>query len=243
MEERIEQLVQFLDARLTAPQAKTRKRLAVILEECGYQNRTAERLRRIEATLEQHGIFCHPSITDPELDLHRSIQISRFASSDEEPGLSFPDERALQEFLFHNYSRLSAFKGLKSPRKEFLLPSGRRIDLLFRERQTNAYVPVELKAGNGGFGVGMQLLAYIDELRRMPEVQAKGLERGIVVTGLRNPIWEHEVLQHGASHGVRVDWYCYAASLELTAVAGPLVEQLGDVGAPANLAAPTAWGR
>lgn len=209
-----ERFAAVVDAELEGAMAKRSKLLTTVLSECGYKNRSAQRLQRIQAALVARGIYSRPRLADLQTASHERVEFSRAIYSLVEPDMVFPNERTLELFVLRNYKRIPELSRLKDPKEQHSLPSRRTIDLLFRECRTNDYVVLELKVDDGGWQVVAQLFSYLTEL--LPVAQAEGCEvRGIILTGKPNALLEDEVKRASEATGIHVDWYCYVASVKL----------------------------
>lgn len=133
--EHLARLVTELEARLERG-GETRSKLRTVLSLCGYRRRSAGALANMEAALRTADIYARPRLTDTDLDHDTFIEFSRVPYSSFQHDMLFSGERDLQAFMVVNYRRIEALHNLKQPRVEYPLPSGARIDLLFRERVT-----------------------------------------------------------------------------------------------------------
>jgi hypothetical protein len=219
----VERLVADLSDTLQGPTAKTSRTLNSLLDTCGYKSKSDRRLALMQSALGDAGIYSLPPLTSPGRTPGEIIRLSRVPYSTVQLDLFFPSEDYLEQFLLHNFANIQGLKGLRSPKRQFTLPSGDRIDLLFRERRTGNYVVVELKAGSGGRGVLAQLQSYMDELEPIAAKDAKTV-RGVIITSHPNPLLEKQVRLVRERAGVQVDLYCYIASLRLAPLVGPAAQ-------------------
>ncbi len=149
--EKISKLVSSKLAKLEAPGTETtRSKLHVILHDCGWKKRGSENLERIQAAFEEAGTYPEPMLTAPGIDWDQMIYFSRekpdpYFPDWYAPQHAFPTEKSLQRFLVQNFSVIPEFLDLKQPQMEYKLPSELRVDILCRERRSNAYVAIELK--------------------------------------------------------------------------------------------------
>jgi hypothetical protein len=123
----------------------------------------------------------------------------------------------LRDFLYDNYRHIDGLSHLKDPRAEYRLPSGRKIDLLFKVRRSDALVVTELKLARGGQGTIAEVFDYVAELRQTP----LGLDREIrvlVITGTPNQELFDDLQALSARHQVTATWVCYRIDLSLSEV-------------------------
>lgn len=204
----VDRFVDSVDGRLTNGSGPVRHALRVVLRQCGQEKRSARLLTALDAALAERGISARPGLLEPALAYDAPITFSRAARTSWQPGATFPDERSLENFLVAHYRRLPALKNLKRPRRQYPLPSGQRVDLLFEERGSNALVVCELKVGISGYGAVSQLFAYIDQLRASPLAAGRKI-KGLIVTGTPDASLEDQIAILAAQRGVEVRWLCY----------------------------------
>ncbi len=107
------------------------------------------------------------------------------------------------------------FQKLKQPKTEFKLPSGLRIDILCREKKTNAYVAIELKKHD--VDPVDQLHKYLIELDEMIARKASRpfAVKGMIITGEPNAALERTLPERIPDYPVR--WFLYRAEVKLYA--------------------------
>jgi hypothetical protein len=217
---RNQKIVRFIEKKLAALEGKehTRSKLRVVLNDCGWRKRSPENLDWIQSACEEAAIYPEPMVTAPGLDWEEMIYFSR-----RKPDPYFPDwyapqhafssEKALQRFLVENFTLIPQFKKLKDPKAEFELPSRRRIDILCREKKTNAFVVIELKKRD---------VDPLDQLRRyLAEVDRRLAQRGpkryrvkgMIVTGEPNAALERSLRERIPDYPVV--WFLYRAQVTL----------------------------
>jgi hypothetical protein len=179
----------------------------------GYRKVPAAVLDAISDGLRAQGIYHRPA------DLQRcrlddTVTFSRTPFADQH--LRFPNERALGQFIEANWRYLAPFARCTRPRREFRLPSGRKIDLYLREG--SGHVVCELEATDGKYETASQLEAYVNELRDLLVAKGRSEEpiRAVAVTASPNPREERQLRAWGARRGIEVNWYCYTPHLEFT---------------------------
>ena len=196
----------------------TRSRLDVVLKDCGWSRRSSTNLRQIQDAFEKARIYPEPILTAPGLEWEEVIYFSRAKPKpyDNEwyaTHPTFASERNLQGFLARNIDRLAGFKNLKKPQVEYSLPSGRRIDILCREKKTNNLVAIEIKKG-GSDAIG-QLERYLVELDRKvaSKETPKPAVKGIIVTGQPNSAAERSLAER--IQDFPVQWFVYRVQLKM----------------------------
>ena len=204
----VERFVDSVDGRLSAGSGPVRHALRVVLRQCGQEKRSARLLTALDTALAERGITARPGLHEPALAYDAPITFTRGERTAWQPGATFPDERSLEDFIVAHYRRLPALKNLKRPRRQFPLPSGQRVDLLFGERGTNALVVCELKVGISGYGAVSQLFTYIDQLRASPVAAGREV-KGLIVTGTPDAALEDQIAVLAKQRGVEVRWLCY----------------------------------
>lgn len=217
---RKDRIDRFVARRQAALKGKehTWSKLRVVLRECGWKRRGAENLQRIQAGCEKAGIYPEPMLTAPGLDREETIYFSHikprpYVAEHYSPHPAFSSEKALQRFLAQNLNRIPKLAHLKSPILEYRLPSGRRIDILCREKRTDAYVVIELKKLRVD-PVG-QIERYLVEVDRSLARKASPYPevRGIIITGQPNAVLERSLSARVSNY--RVSWFLYRVKLEL----------------------------
>jgi len=180
--------------------------------------RVGGNLARIQAAFEAAGIYPEPMLTAPGLDWEEMIYFS-----DEKPDPYFPDwyapqhafstEKALQRFLIENFHRIPQFKNFKHPIAEAELPSKKRIDILCRERKTNAYVAIELKKRD--VDPVDQLRKYLEEVDE--KLAGRGKKRfavkGMIITGEPNAALERSLPERIPTYSAQ--WLLFRAEIKL----------------------------
>ncbi len=218
--DRLGRVTSFIAKRQTllANRPHSYSKLRVILAECGWKQRGASNLAQIQSACEAAGIYPEPMLTAPGLDWEETIYFSRVKPARYEADLysphpSFMSEQALQRFLARNLDRIPKLAHLKTPVLEYRLPSGGRIDILCREKRTNAYVVIELKK----FAVNPvpQTRRYLVEVERelaSQESQPPSV-KGIIITGRPSAVLERTLPEE--IRGYEVSWLLYRVKLEL----------------------------
>ena len=216
-EEKIAKLVSKKGATLE-DKGTTRSKLRIILHDCGWKKRGSGNLLRIQAAFEAAGIYPEPMLTAPGLDWEEMIYFSR-----EKPEPYFPEwyapqhafssESALQRFLIANFDRIPQFKNLRHPVAEAKLPSNKRIDILCRERKSNAFMVIELKKHD--VDPVDQLREYLEEVDT--EFAQTANERlpvkGMIITGEPNAALERSLPDRIPNYPVQ--WFLYRAEVKL----------------------------
>ena len=217
---RTDKIGRFTAKRLAALADKphTWSKLRVVLAECGWKRRGPENLRRIQSACEAAGIYPEPILTAPGLDWEETIYFSRvkptpYVADHYSPHPVFASESLLQRFLARNLDRIPKLAHLKKPVLEYRLPSGGRIDILCREKRTNAYVVIELK--KLAVDPVEQTRRYLVEVERelaRQEVPAPEV-KGIIITGQPSAVLERTLRERILDY--EVSWFLYRVKLEL----------------------------
>lgn len=195
-----------------------RSRLEVVLGDCGWTKRGEKNTHRIQEACEKAEIYPEPMLTTPGIAWDEQIYFSGTKPEPYCPEFYIPSpafwlEKNLQRFLVQNYRKVPGLQHLKDLKTEFALPSRRRIDILCRERGTNAFVVIELKRAKRD-PVG-QIGGYLDEVREKlasresPEPQVKG----IIITGQPNAALERSLPDRISDF--EVSWFLYRVKLDL----------------------------
>lgn len=197
--------------------ATVRRRLRTVTRACGARVSTAF-LQRLHDRLAAESVYTRPSLRATGLRRDDWIHFSLRSFPAEE--LLFPREEDLRDFIVEClgtgvFEDLKPYhEGRKDLSKEYLLPNGRKIDLLCEEKANSgkgALVAMELKIGHR-VGVVEQLLGYLHALKsRFPHRRV----RGIIVTGRRDATGIELV---NRTTDFSVDWFCY--SVQFTRVSG-----------------------
>lgn len=199
------------------PSAVARHRLDVVIRRCGQQKRSPALLARLQAALSEAGISCVPGLHEPGLTAEARLAFVRAGAAPSwVPGLRFPTESSLEQFLVANYRSLGLGR-LKQPRPQYRLPSGSRIDVLFGNRGSDDLTVCELKVDAGGREVVAQPFAYADELRRTP----LGRDRGVsvlILTQSPSPSLFEAVEALSARYEIPASWCCYRMAVHVETV-------------------------
>jgi hypothetical protein len=203
-EEKIGKFVDSIDKKLRIKDS-TYSHLSVILSNCGWQKKGPNNVGEINDALELRGIYTQPTLTksvpyDSRVYFHRDHR---------EKPLLFADEDHLRDFLVDNFHRIDDFADLVNPKPEFHLQrSGKKIDILCRERGTGAYVVVELKRD---FGTPVtQIHEYLDEVSEDLAKEQFDV-KGIIITGRPMPL----AADYSTIGGFPVQWLTYNVGMTL----------------------------
>lgn len=151
-----------------------------LLRQCRRSARSAKFDEAFAAGLLERHLFCHPPL-DGFLDHDTLLHITRNPIPEPTPG--FVKESHLEAFLEHWWKDVDILRDLELVGRQFQLPSGNQVDLLFFDREANQYVVVELKAEEPERGGVSQVALYVDELTRTrAKAEDRGV-RGLLLTG------------------------------------------------------------
>ncbi|HQZ72845.1 MAG TPA: endonuclease NucS [Anaerolineae bacterium] len=191
-----------------------RRKLRTIITDCGQKRGSQQFLARLASRLAEAGIYSEPAIADSGL---RADDWVLFSSGPFPPDSAFfPRETDLQRFVeaclgsgvFRNLEPYRG-DGRKSGR-EYLLPDGRRIDLLCQERTRSgvgALVVIELKREHER-GTIEQVMSYIDTLKKLHPSRTV---RGIIVSGRESQV-ASTLLKTATGYDIK--WFCYRVTFE-----------------------------
>lgn len=207
-------LIDWLEPRL-GDRPTVSSKLSVVLGKCGYQRQSLRRLTRIDQALAESGIYSRPQLSEGGLSVDDRIYFSRTSYEDWERGLRFDSESDLKEFLLKHYTKIDALADLTEPISEYRPPgSNHRVDLLFRQLRTNNMVAVELKNGDGGYGVGDQLFTYLGDLQGQAIEEGVALS-GLIITTVPNRQREDLVFDQAQATDLDVTWLVLIATVEM----------------------------
>jgi len=197
---------------------KTHSRLKAVVRACGWKKRSEKNLEQIQQAFEETGIYPEPMLTAPGLAWDEMIYFTREKPHPYDPGWyapahAFSSEKALHRFLIQNFDRIPEFSHLKQPRSEYQLPSGRKVDILCRERETNGYVAIELKKeATDPSGQLEKYLIEVDKKLAQKESPKVGVS-GVIITG--KPNWAIERELPDTIQKYPVVWFVFRARIKL----------------------------
>ena len=143
-----------------------RRRLAVIARQCGRSRLSEAFIGELETALRRAQIH-----VDRPLDKRASVskELVRLSLKPFAPAeVEFGCERQLVDLVVDAVGRVAPLTNLRIWRREFALPSGRRIDLLCKATDRSGkgdLVALEFKRGTARLEAIQQLHEYIEELR------------------------------------------------------------------------------
>lgn len=213
---KIEQFVAELHASLpaTEPTRRRRRHLRVVVRACGYRNIRRELLEVLDADLSAARIAVSPSLLTEDLKPDTVLTFSRAPLHVEaRPRLRFHNERALGDFFVENFRSIDGLEEFRRVRREYRLPSGQRIDLLF-ETKSGDLVVTELKVGHGGRETVAEAFDYVAELRQTPAGAHRTISVLIVTAQPRRELFD-DLAAMAAQHDVSARWLTYDIALTL----------------------------
>ncbi len=122
----------------------------------------------------------------------------------------FKKEADFQEFLVKNFDLIEEFRNLRLVRPQYVLPSGRAVDLYCQDMRTQDAVLIEIKHGKPGDGMLTQIMSYMDHFRS--RAGGNGV-RGIVVTATADETIKAALASVSADYPIT--WMCYRADFAL----------------------------
>ena len=173
-------LVREISDSLTHQKVSSR-RMSAIARRCGRERLTSGFLRELESALHKAGVHTDRVLNSSSTTRDQLVRFSRIAFTPSE--VEFGCERQLVDLVVDSVGKAPPLDDLKILKREFSLPSWRRVDLLCEEisRSRNGdIVAVEFKRGEAGVAVVEQLAEYLDELRQH-RIAAGRKVRGIVL--------------------------------------------------------------
>lgn len=190
-----------------------RRKLRSILRALGLARKSTAALLDLQRRFDDEAIFVLPPLTDQYLGLDEWV---RFSSRPLPPErLLFPTERELRRAILSAIGRVDPLRGLRTPRPEYRLRSGKRIDILCRDKRTGEPVAIELKR-HFRAELAAELLGYLDELEADGMARKLPL-RGIVISGSEDPT-TMEIFRKVDSNHRRIDWLVYDIGLRRAAL-------------------------
>jgi hypothetical protein len=189
---------------------------------CGWKQRTAQRMRLLEARFRERHVFCAPSISD--LTLPRDAWISLQRDPPALPLQRMPTERVLEEYIAKNWRLITPLSvyGSADPSKtrvtrQFRLPSGECVDLLFEDRSGKRWIVLELKNQSTKSAV-TQLIGYMNQIVDSGQLPAGYSIEGMIVSPVVDPT-QVSLLQSANTPG-SVQWLQYETELRLVPAQG-----------------------
>ncbi|MBA3231796.1 MAG: DUF91 domain-containing protein [Acidobacteria bacterium] len=155
--------------------------MAVVGRQCGRIRLTSGFLAELETALHRAGIH-----TDRLLNARSTKQADwvRFSATAFAPSeVEFGCEKQLVNLVVDSVGKVPPLNHLRIVRREYALPSGRRIDLVCQEiaRSNNGdIVAVEFKKGRANAAVVEQLAYYLEELQSTRIANGRAV-RGILL--------------------------------------------------------------
>ena len=214
-----ERIERFIERKREALEDRdhVRARLKAVLKECGWSKSSETNRERIQEALQSGGIYPEPILDAEGIGSDEWIYFSQQKPKPYKrknySKWAFASEETLRKFLLSNFGRIKQFKRLKKPLREYKLPSGRRVDILCRERRSNDYVVIELKKDNKD--PVRQLLIYLQEV---DEKLAKAEDPPVNVRGIVISRQPNRALKNALGKtlgGFRVEWHVYRVQLKL----------------------------
>lgn len=159
-----------------------RRRMRTVIDRCGWEKRSPQRMSDLNDALEAAGVFASPQPA-MSVDLDDWVRFTTSPSRDPELGLVFLKEKTLEDFvaryyqkLFEGWPGLEGAKLMKAQHPVYVAGKKRIIDLLFMGAD-GAQIVVELKKGDPTMGALAQLRQYMDQVR--PD---EGPVRGVLIS-------------------------------------------------------------
>lgn len=128
----------------------------------------------------------------------------------DEPGGGIKDEHDLFQALQLFQRSIPQFRGLTLQPQ---VRQGRQIIDVVGQSKTR-YVVIELKVGDGGYGVVDQLLTYLRTAREGNEVAGRKLS-GMIISGRSNPDQQRELKKRSEADGFLTSWLVFEQAFRL----------------------------
>jgi hypothetical protein len=197
-----------------------RLKLSTVLSRCGWSNRSVSRMEHLTARLGERGLHCDPPLTSDDLARDQFVQFSRMLPP--LPVQTSPLEADLIRYLAANAPKISPLDQYGSDiTTEYPLPSGQRIDLLFKDKRRRRWLVVEVEnKGKNNQQSPAQLHGYMTEVR--DKVLPPGFDvEGMVISPDADPA-HVEVLMTMNAPG-RVHWLTFSIVLQLQPAPGSVL--------------------
>ena len=213
----------LLDSRPQPPESLSQapdSRLHVIIGRAGAKRRSTALLTRLDQAFKDEGIQTWPPLSDLKSD----ERVFMFDAKHPIEGLApsrqlFPNEQALQSFLWANRDALKELRklGLSGFQEQAVLDSGRRVDLLCERRALNQLVAIELKVAQPDDRATGQIEQYLDELARYSKKHGYDSAHLILVAGQPDKSVRNRVEHYAQTRGLTVTYLLYRVQMELVA--------------------------
>lgn len=222
---RIDQTLRSDERSTTSMRVVTGCHFNVALVECGFRRRGEKNVALIEAALARRQVYASPSLTDPTVQFDQLVHFSRTPLDPTRPAqrrLRFPVERDFESFVVENFGYL--FEHLRTPKRQYELPSGNKIDILARDRASGDYVVMELKRASQDRGTPSQIVGYMEELEAHERAQGRQKPRGVrglVLTSERNEMLTGHVAALAEHHHYQIEWLVCRVEMALELAVTP----------------------
>lgn len=128
--------------------------LRTLVQQAGYERRSAKLLEELDESLDAAGIGTHPNLRDPSIGPETRIfffDLKRPIPKFQQPRQRFAEEKELSRFLAMNWAALPYIKkeGLRFRGREVRFDNSAIIDLLAVDKKTDELVGFELKVSDG----------------------------------------------------------------------------------------------
>jgi hypothetical protein len=195
--------------------------LRTLVQQAGYEKRSAKLLEELDESLDAAGIGTHPNLRDPSIGPETRIyffDLKRPIPKFQQPRQRFAEEKELSRFLAMNWAALPYIKkaGLRFRGREVRFDNSAIIDLLAVDKKTDELVGFELKVSDGDGRLFDQAARYMSCLVRQAKKEGRSGARLIIVTGQPNPELAARVQELADKYGVRTDWLLYNVSIDLS---------------------------
>ena len=197
-----------------------RLKLATIVSRCGWRKRSSPRMEYLAASLSAAGLSCQPALTDEDLGLADWVRISRALPA--VPTQSAPAERDVISYIRVNHRLIPPLDGLGTDvTSEVLLPSGRRVDLLFKDPKRKRWIVAEVEnKGLRNWEAPLRLLDYLKEISA--KMLPAGYEvEGMIISSDADP--DHAARLPSICTPFRVQWLTFRMSLQLQHAPGSVM--------------------
>lgn len=226
--DRMDQFVQDVDSRVRRDgergdkPERIRHKLDVVVAKCGWKRRSDARMRVLENRLSEMQLWCEPSISDANLPQDTWITMRRRPPP--VPVQRMPSEATLEGYLERNWYLIKPLMDYGSHRdpakvvvRQFRLPTGEAVDLVFKDRVNKRWLLVELKNAKTQ-GAVAQLRRYMQTVVNAGLTPNGYTVEGMIISPTVDPEQIH--LLHAPNSPGKLHWFVFEMQLELRPAEG-----------------------
>jgi hypothetical protein len=226
---------QIASADETDPGRAERRRFKVrtVIERCGWDRRSSRRMKFLESLLAERNLHSSHPLTDPYLDVDDFIHFSRRPAAI--PTQALKREADLVEYVMNNFGAIPPLNEYGSIcRREFLLRSGKRVDLIIEDPRRRRWLLIEFKNSAKTAGTaGAQLIPYMHEVSRSVLPDGFTVE-GMVISPPVDPIAIQMLVNGQHEAPGPMSWLTFNSRLELVPALGSVALGTDGVDGPSE---------